>query len=470
MHETVGKRTIVTEGAVAGATAAAASAAPAPAAERWPAARTAWYTMFVLALSVLFANLDQNILSLLVEPIKRDLGLSDTAMGLLLGPAFVLFYTFIGIPVARFIDRNSRKLILALGLAAWSLATACCGLAQGFGSLFLARVGVGAGEAVNQPATFSLIADSFRKERLPRAIAVMQLGVTAGAALAYYLGSVVIASLAHVPPLHVHGIGVIRSWQLVFVAVGLPGLAVALLMATTLREPPRHGLEAQDAVRLSLLDVLGYLRTHWRVFAPMFLGLTFGALSLGAGQWLAAFLHRTYGWDVLRIGSTIGAAQIIAMPIGLLIGVWLAEHFDRRHYEDAPLRVVVIAGLIRVPASIAMPLMPAAWLAVACQALIYCTVGIGGASQNAALQIITPNRMRGQVTALYLFTFNVIGFGLGPLLTGFITDHIFHAESDLRYALVLLSAIVAPLSLVFVWLGIRPYVREVARLKSLALI
>jgi len=449
---------------------AAAAAVPAAQAEPWPSARTAWYTMFVVVLTVLFANLDQNILSLLVEPIKRDLKLSDTSMGLLLGPAFVVFYTFVGIPAARFIDRASRKAILALGLAAWSLATACCGIAQGFGSLFLARVGVGAGEAVNQPAVFSLIADSFRRERLPRAIAVMQVGVTAGSAFAFLFGSAVIGWLAHVRPIPLPPLGVIRSWQLVFIAVGLPGLAVAALMAATVREPPRHGPEAAGTVKVSLLNVVAYLRAHWRVFAPMFLGLTFGALSLGAQQWLAALFHRTYGWDAVRFGSTIGFVQLVAFPIGLVIGVWLAERFERRRYEDAPLRVVIIAGLIRVPASIAMPLMPTAWLAVLCQALTYCTVGIGGASQNAALQIVTPNRMRGQVTALYLFAFNVIGFGLGPLVAGFLTDFLFHAESDLRYALVMLSAIVAPLSLAFVWLGVRPYVREIGRLKTLALV
>jgi MFS family permease len=431
----------------------------------WPSARAAWYTVFVLALTVMFANLDLGIMSLLVQPIKHDLRLSDTGMSLLLGPAFALFYTFIGIPVARFIDRNSRKVILALGLATWSAATIACGLAQSFAQLFLGRVMVGAGEAVNGPATFSMISDSFPKERLPRAIAVMQLGVIAGSGLSLLLGAVVIRMLSGVAPIVLAGLGVIRNWQLVFIAVGLPGLLVALLMLLTVQEPGRRGLEAGGLRHITLRAVVAHLLAHFRLFGPMFLGLTFGALAIGAMQWMPAFYQRTYGWSAARAGSTLGVAQLIAMPVGLLIGVWLVERLERRR-ADAPLRVVIISRLIGVPASIALPLMPDPWLAVLLAAVGYCTIGMGGASQNAALQIVTPNQMRGQVTALYLFIYNVIGVGLGPLVAALLTDYVFHAESELRYALMTLSAVIGPASLLFIWLGVKPYVRAIARLQS----
>ncbi len=437
--------------------------------ESWPTSSMAWYTVVVLALSAMFANLDQSIVSLLVEPIKRDLRLSDTRMGMLLGPAFALFFALFGIPVARYVDRHARKAVLGIGLTVWSLATACCGIAQGFWSLCLCRIGVGAGESVNQPATFSLIADSFPKERLPRAIAAMQLGVTAGGAIPFLLGAFLVSLFAHVRPIAIPGLGVIRSWQLVFIAVGLPGLAVVLLLTLTVREPARRGLQVVGQLKVSLRSVLGYLIAHWKVFAPMFLALAFSSLGgFAQQQWLVAFFQRTYGWDVPRIGNTIGLVQLVAVPVGLAIGVWLAESFDRRRRTDAPLLVVIIAGLIRMPASIAMPLMPTASLAVLCQTLSLCSIGIGGASQNAALQIVTPNQMRGQVTALYLFTYNVIGFGLGPLFAGLITDHVFHQESDLRYSLLTMAAILSPLALAMVWLGVRPYVREVRRMSGMA--
>ncbi len=433
----------------------------------WPTPRVAWYGLFVLALTVMFAQLDLGILSLLVEPIKRDLRLTDAAMSLLLGPAFALFYTFIGIPVARYIDRNRRTLILSIGLAVWSLATACCGIAQGFWQLFVSRVMVGAGEAVNGPATFSLIADSFPKERLPRAIAVMQLGVVAGSGLSLLVGGFVIRLLLGMPPVALGASIVIHSWQLVFIAVGLPGLAVALLMATTVREPRRRGLEAVGQLKLSLASVVKYLALKWPVFAPMFLGLTLGALSVGTQAWMPAFYQRTYGWQPARIGMILGVMQLVAMPVGLLIGVRMAERLDRRRREDAPLRVVIISRLIGIPAQVALPLMPDPWLAVLCAAVAAATLGMGGASQNAALQIVTPNQMRGQVTALYLFIFNVIGMGLGPMVAALLTDYVFRAESELRYALVALQAFVGPVSLAIIWLGVRPYVREVLRLKSL---
>ncbi|MGH8228119.1 MAG: MFS transporter [Steroidobacteraceae bacterium] len=433
----------------------------------WPSPSVAWYTMFVLALTVMFAQLDLGIMSLLVEPIKHDLHLSDAAMGLLLGPAFALFYTFIGIPVARYIDRNRRTVILSIGLGVWSIATACCGIAQGFWQLFVSRVMVGAGEAVNGPATFSLIADSFPKERLPRAIAVMQLGVVAGGGLSLLLGGYVIHLLLGRPPVRLGGLIVIHSWQLVFIAVGLPGLVVAFLMATTVREPARRGLQAVGELKIPLNAVVRYLGGKWPVFAPMFLGLTLGALALGTNAWMPAFYQRTYGWMPARIGMILGLVQLVAMPIGLLIGVRMAERFDRQRHEDAPLRVVIISRLVGIPAQVALPLMPSPWLAVLCAAVAAATLGIGGASQNAALQIVTPNQMRGQVTALYLFIFNVIGMGLGPEVAAFLTDYVFRAESELRYALLAMQAVIGPVSLAIIWLGVRPYVREVLRLKAL---
>lgn len=433
----------------------------------WPTPRTAWYMLLVLALTAMFAQIDVRIMSLLVEPIKHDFGLSDTSISLLLGPAFALFYTFIGIPIARYIDRNRRTVILALGLGLWSLATACCGIAQGFWQLFACRVGVGAGEAVNQPAIFSLIADSFPKERLPRAIAVMQLGVVAGSGFALLVGGFVIDLLLARPPLHLGAGIVIHSWQLVFIAVGLPGLIVALLVRTTVREPARRGLEAVGQLQVSLRAVVRYLAGKWRIFAPMFGGLTIGALGLGAQAWLPAFYQRTYGWQPARIGMILGISELVATPIGLLVGVRLAEWFDRRRLEDAPLRTVIVSRFVGIPAQIAMPLMPTPWLAVFCGALASFSIGVGGASQNAALQIVTPGQMRGQVTALYMFIFNVIGMGLGPTVAALLTDYVFRAESELRFALLTLQAVIGPLSLLIIWLGVRPYVREVLRLKRL---
>jgi MFS family permease len=434
--------------------------------ESWPAPRVVWYTVFVLALTVMFAQLDVTIMSLLVRPIKHDLGLTDMQISLLLGAAFAIFYTFIGLPAARFVDRSSRKRILSLGLAVWSAATACCGIAQNYGQLFVSRIMVGAGESVNMPATFSLLADLFPRERLPRAIAVMQVGVVAGNGFSLIIGGVVIHLLANLPPIEIAGLGLIRNWQLVFIAVGLPGLLVAFLMWSTVHEPKRRGIRMGDTRRVPMYEVVVYLVRNWRVFSPMFLGVAVGSLSLGARLWYPEFYRRTYGWEPAYVGIVTGIAAIVFSLAGMFLGVVLVEKLTARHRDDAPLRVVVIARMIGIPAAILAPLMPNPWLAVALDGVATLAVGMGGASQNAALQIVTPNRMRGQVTALYMFLFSVVSTGVGPTVVASITQLVLESEELLRYSLMATAAIVGPLSLLIIWLGIKPYVREVARLRG----
>jgi MFS family permease len=432
----------------------------------WAVSRGAWYTVFVLALTVMFAQLDLTIMSLLVRPIKADLRLTDLQVSFLLGAAFAIFYTFIGLPAARFVDRNSRTKILATGLAVWSAATACCGFAQNYGQLFVSRVMVGAGESVNTPATFSLLADLFPRERLPRAIAVMQLGLVAGNGFSLILGGVVIHVLANLPPLDLGVFGTLRGWQLVFIAVGSPGVLVALLMWLTVPEPQRRGARAGDTQKVPMREVIAYLVKHWRVFAPMFFGLAIGALAIGARQWLPEFYRRTYGWEPAYVGIVTGVSGIVFSLLGIFLGVVLVERFAAQHRDDAPLRVVVIARSIGLPAAILAPLMPNPWLAVALEGVSTLAIGMGGASQNAALQIVTPNRMRGQVTALYLFLFSVVGMGVGPTVVASITQFVLQSEAMLRYALVATSAIVGPVSLLIIWLGVRPYARAVSELRA----
>jgi MFS family permease len=428
--------------------------------------RAAWYTVFVLALTVMFAQLDLTIMSLLVRPIKADLQLTDVQVSLLLGAAFAIFYTFIGLPAARLVDRKVRTKLLAGALAVWSVATACCGLAQNYWQLFASRVMVGAGESINMPTTFSLIADLFPRERLPRAIAVMQLGLVAGSGLSLIVGGIVVHLLANLPPIDLGALGSIRGWQLVFIAVGLPGLPVAVLMWVTVPEPQRRGLRPGDSQRVPMREVIAYLARNWRVFAPMFFGLAIGAMALGARQWYPEFYLRTYGWPTSYTGIVTGVSGIVFTLVGVFLGVALVERLTARARDDAPLRVVVVARSIGIPAAVLAPLMPNPWLAVTLEGIAALAIGMGGASQNAALQIVTPSRMRGQVTALYLFLYSVIGMGVGPTVVAAITQYVLQSEEMLRYALMTTSAIVGPVSLLIIWLGIKPYAREVAHLRG----
>jgi len=428
----------------------------------FPPARQGWYAVSILAVTTTFALLDQGIIGLLIQQIKRDFTLTDTEAGLLLGPAFVIFYAFLGLPLSRFVDRSSRTIIISIGIFVWSIATAICGLASSFIHLFLARIMVGAGESINGPASYSIVSDYFPRDKLPRAIATMQIGSVAGGGLSMLIGGAMIWIIATVGSPDLPLVGVLRPWQVVFIAVGLPGVLVSLLMLTV-KEPPRHGLR-MDRPKVGFWKAVGYLGTHFAIFGPMFIGLTLGSLDGGGRAWGAAFFERTYGWSPAQYGLTSGVLQIGLMLIGLYAGTKLVESMLRRGLEDAPMRVVIYCRLAALPAAIAMPLMPDPWLALACSGVGMLTLGMSGPSLNAVLQIVTPNQIRGQVTALYLFIYFVVGSGLSPLVTGMVTDHVFTSPDDLRWSILLLHVIFLPTALAVTWLGWKPYREEVRRL------
>ena len=438
--------------------------ATSPAGEQaWPSTGRAYYTVFVLGLVVMFAEIDRSIMSLLVQGIEKDLHLSDAAMGLLLGAAFAIFYAAFGLPLARYIDRTNRKNLLAVALAVWSAATVCCGLAQNFIQLAVSRVLLGAGESVNGPAIFSIISDSFRKERLPRAIALMQIGVTAGNALALIIGAVVIGMLIKMPPQHI-GPLLIRWWQMVFIVIGVPGLLVAVLTALSVKEPARRGPRVGKGEQVGLRQTIAYLWAHKPVFLPMYGSMFVTGLAMGVISWTPAFYQRTYGMSAHDAGMALGITSLVATPIGLFLGVMVAEFLTRKGYTDSPYRVIVWGRLISLAPVIMQPLMPRPELALLCQAAYLAGVGATGSCTNAVLQIVSPNNMRGQATALFMFFYSVVGNGLSPWLLGLISTLVFHDPSKLRYAILLVDVLFMPLSLLVMWLGLGPYRRELKRL------
>jgi len=445
-----------------------------------PSPRAAHYTLFVLILCLTSNQLDVGIVPYLAGSIKADLGLSDTALSLLLGASFGLFYTLVGLPIGYFVDRFSRRWILALGIATWNIGTALCGLAQNFSQLFVARFLVGAGEGVNGPASYSIVADLFPRERLPRAIAFLQLGSVIGPGIALLLGAWLLHVFLGIHPIHV-AFGVIHGWQLIFLLIGAPSALIAALVLATLPEPARRIIRNQMgppsgpdlAGRSGLLAWLAdyvvairYMRLRWRVFAPLFGSLLAGSFAVGALQWGPIFYQRTYGWDPSRLLLIQALAQLIIVPLGLLACVVLAEHFSKRRRNDSAMRVFVIGRLIALP-GVFYVLMPSPWLAFAVQTTSFFTIGLAGTAQNAALQIVTPAELRGKVTALYLFIYAVVGIALAPLVNALITDYVLRSESLIRWAIFWPTIVGGPLALLIAWLGLRPYGREVERLKAL---
>ena len=413
---------------------------------------------------------DRQILVLLVQPIKADLQISDTQMSFLLGFAFVMFYAFLSIPIARLADVHSRRLIIGCGVAFWSLMTGVCGLAHNYWQLFIARMGVGAGEACNGPATFSIVADSFPPEKLAKATAVISSGFFIGSGAALIVGGAIIEAVTKLPNFVLPVIGEIRPWQTTFLIVGLPGVLVAALM-TTVHEPKRRGLikrEGSDSTvknkSLPLREILKWLHDDWKTYLPMYGGMGLRAMAgLGSSVWLPTFFIRTYGWSTAEVGLAIGTVMLTCAPAGLFAGGVIAEWLAKKGFDDANMRVAFIATVISVPASILFPLMPTPELALFVYAINTFLVSLSPGPQNAALQTVTPNQIRAQATALYLFLFNLIGFGLGPLVIAGFTDYLFRSEGAIGYSIALNYAILGPLACLVFWFGLKPYRESVIR-------
>jgi len=421
----------------------------------WPSPRTGWYTVGVLTVVGMLAQVDRGVVALLVQPMKRDLQLTDTQVSLLIGFAFTFFYIAVGPPMSRVTDRANRSRVVIFGLTLWSLATSLCGIAQGFWTLFFARALVGAGESCNGPATLSLVADCVRRDKLPRAYAVINAGIMAGVALSMVIGGLVMGLLQDVEPFHVPGIGLIRNWQLVFFIVGAPGLLLSLLMFFTVKEPIRKGAMRKGGVPFK--EVVATVWAARAIHLPLLGAMTISSIQVyGLGAWGPAFYERTYGWGPGTSGPLLGTLSLVTAPIGLILGTRLAEHLGRKR-DDANLRVLFLAQLLPLPFAVAGPLMPSPWLALGFAGLSGIFGVMGGPSYNAAIQIVTPNEMRGQVNALYLFAISAIGGAIGPTAVALVTDNLAGNEANLRYVLSGFRAALGPIAVWLLWLTLKPY-------------
>ena len=432
----------------------------------WPSPTIAWYAVGILFVAYTFSFADRFILSLLIEPIKQDLGLSDTKISLLHGFAFAIFYTFMGIPIGRLADKYNRRTIIVWGIATWSCMTAVCGITKGYWQLFAARVGVGVGEAALSPAAYSMIADLFPAQKLGRALSVYTTGAFVGAGLAFIIGGTAIAAITTSPEITLPVIGTIRSWQAAFFLVGLPGLLVAALMYTV-KEPLRRFNEEAEGEIVTIKEVFAYVRARWRLFGAHFIGFSMlGVVFNGFTAWTPAFLSRSFDMPVGESGPAIGAMILVFSTTGIIVGGWLTDYFVKRGLVDGAMRTGIVAGVCCVPFAAAVPFIPSLTgvLAVYAPLLFFASFGFGAAA--AAIQQVTPNRMRGLVSAFYLFFLNFIGIGLGPTITALITDHVFNNDQAVGFSLAIMAGCSGLLAALLLGIGLKPFRAEVANLTA----
>jgi MFS family permease len=406
---------------------------------------------------------DAQVFGIMGQRIKVDLHLTDEQLGFLIGPANIVFYVLVGIPMARLVDIYPRKIVLACGIAIIGGITALGGLAQSFRQLFSSRMLVGAGGSAHAPGAYSMLSDYFPPERLPRAIGFLQLGFIGGNSLGIYLGGLLVSLAAAWPVSHWMGL-TIRGWQWVLMMVGAPGLLISLLLLLA-KEPARRGTAAHGKP-LPVKAVVHEIWARRAVYLPLFIGLAFSATqAIGVQPWVAPFLIRTYGWNEAQIGQWLGLVFLVSSLIGVALGTLFVEWLSKR-YNDAHVRASTILFAAAAPFSIIMPLMPSGKLALLCQGVALACGMASAVPQNSAIQRITPNEMRGQVTAIYLFMFIVFG-ALGSQLIGTITQRVFRSDAKLWETMVLTASVLMPLAAFAISRGIRPYGREVERLEAL---
>ena len=413
---------------------------------QWPPRGYAWYVVVLLMLLYLCSFLDRNIITLLVEPLKRDLDLSDVEIGMLYGLAFAAFYTTLGLIAAGMADLWNRPAVIAAGVVLWSLATAACGLAASYSQLFVARMLVGVGQAALSPAAYSLIADYFPPRVRLRATATYATGLYLGIGLATLTGGLVINWVAGGGSADLPLLGALKGWQVVFVVVGLPGVLLGVLTLASVRETTRFG-EAPEAG----VDTRSFLRflagPQRRLYLTHFLGFTCQVTySYSFGAWTPSFLIREFGLTQAQTGLRLGAATLVTAPLGVYLGSLAAQRLRRRFPRDAEIRVAVAVALTALPFGVAFPFAHSATLALALIGITQCLISMPFGVAPVALNEVTPNRFRARIIAVYLFCINLLGLSLGPVGVALLTERVFGSPERLPLALAVMALATMPLA------------------------
>lgn len=421
--------------------------------------RQANFALGLFLVAYVLSFVDRQILGLMVDPIRRDLGLSDIQIGLLQGVAFALLYATLGVPFGMSVDRWSRRNLIVGGVITWSIATALCGLAGSFATLFAARILVGVGEATLSPAVHSYLSDAYPRHRLARSMAIYTMGITVGGGMALIIGGSVVALISRGGETVLPLIGQVQPWQAAFMAVALPGVLVAALVSF-IREPARsHGpTSASGEAVPGIGAVMTNLWRNRRAFAAIHLSSAcFGIYGNGITGWYPTLMIRSHALTAGEAGLYLGAVYLVFGSLGSLCGGWFSERLALAGRADANLRVVaILSGAVLVPATLA-PLMPSAVLLL----LVYapaCFLFNGYfACATAAIQLASPPAMRGTNSALFLLTNALVGLSFGMLAVPMVDKYVFGGTGQLGHALALIAVLGCGGAFLFARYGLKAY-------------
>lgn len=418
------------------------------------AGRRRWLTVVALALLAAVAAVDRIAISLLVEPLKTDLDLSDAQIGLILGLSFWVFSILGSIPAGWMVDRFNRKRLLAVGASCWALVTMASGLASNFWQLFLGRSGVGFSEGVLSPAAFSLIRDSVPANRLGRAFGIYNAGSFIGGGVALFCAGAILRLAEAHGPWTVYGLGELKPWQIVFFTLGLGSLPFAALLLLV-SEPARRSSPTPSEATPSYPETLRYIGERWRLYLPIVL-FAASAIMMGASfsAWGATLIHRTFDVSLPQVGATLGLVFLFAPATGTLGAGAIMDFLGTRGVRNPAAASALAIPLLALVPAIAAPLAPSLtvfwWLF---SVLMVVSGAIGPVSQMLIAKI-TPSWASGKTFTLFTLGSTIVSVSGAPLLVGLLSDRVFTGKRALAQALSLTAGSFLAAAAVFAfWLS-----------------
>ena len=418
-------------------------------------ARRAAPLLFLLALSYMLSLFDRQLLVLMIGPIKRDMGISDTAFSLLYGFAFTIFYSSLSLVAAPLVDRLNRTRLLAGALVLWSLATAASGLVQSYEGLFVARMLVGVGEATLAPVAYSLIADLFKPHQRTQAFSIYAIGMFVGVGLSLSLGGHLIQMLEHLPPVELPVVGPVRAWQLAFLAASVPGLVVALGFLAA-GEPTRGYAATASATERASRPGWGAFLGAFRASGStlLFHHLAF-ALLIGQGfansLWLPTLFTRVRGWPLGEVGLIFAGVVVSAGFAGAYVGPRTIRALQRPGAPDAAIRVCVLACAIGAAGVFTAALATPDWAAVLGVWMTFFTISVTAGPASAMIQLLMPPWAQGRCGAFFTFFTQLLGSSLVPLSIALVGQHIFAGPGGLAPSLMTVAVVTYGLGAGLLW-------------------